>query len=301
MKLSKELKILIVDDSPQDRAAYARQLKQGFPSQYSLLECEIGQEGIQLIKEQDPDCILLDYMLPDMNGLEFLSVLNQKGFLGATIMLTGQGNESVAVKAMKGGAHDYLVKDSFSSAELYDTIINAVNSNQNNETKKWKNQALVDSLTKVLNRNAYDLTLEQMMRDFKRYKDPTVLIVADIDHFKKFNDLYGHKAGDNILQLVATSISDSVRGSDLVFRYGGEEFVVLLKKCSLEMAQKVAEKIRQEVEAVIAKKESQELKVTISLGLASLKENDTEESVFQRADQALYKAKRTGRNQVVVC
>jgi diguanylate cyclase (GGDEF)-like protein len=298
---SDNLKILIVDDSPEDRRIFTRNLKKCMgSSDYSLIESETGQEGIQLFKDENPDCILLDYMLPDMNGLEFLSILKEKGFPGAVIMLTGQGSETVAVEAMKNGAQDYLIKDKFSSEALHKAIVKAVHNNKQDETKKWKTQALVDPLTKVLNRNAYNLTLEQIVRDYRRYKDPTILMVADIDHFKKLNDDYGHKTGDRVLCSVATSLNHSIRASDFVFRYGGEEFVILLKKCSLDQGKKVAEKVRQQVEEIFSLEKGQKLSVTISLGLTQFEENDTEDMVFKRADEAVYKAKTNGRNRVEV-
>jgi diguanylate cyclase (GGDEF)-like protein len=293
------IKILIVDDSSEDREVYIRHLKKIMDtSDYCIFESETGQEGIQLCKNEYPDCILLDYLLPDMDGLEFLSLLKEKGYPGAIIMLTGQGSEQVAVEAMKNGAQDYLVKDNYTSEALNSAIVKAVHNNQQDETKKWKTQALVAPLTHVLNRNAYNLTLEQTLRDFSRYKDPTILMVADIDHFKKVNDTYGHKAGDGVLRSVAASLNQSIRASDFIFRYGGEEFVILLKKCSLEQSKRVAEKIRLKVEENFSLDKGQKLSVTVSLGLTQFKEKDTEDSVFQRADQALYAAKSNGRNRI---
>ena len=122
----------------------------------------------------------------------------------------------------------------------------------------------------------------------------------DIDHFKKVNDSYGHKAGDGVLRSVAASLNQSIRASDFIFRYGGEEFVILLKKCSLEQSKKVAEKVRLKVEENFSLDKGQKLSVTVSLGLTQFKEKDTEDSVFQRADQALYAAKSNGRNRVEI-
>jgi len=161
-------------------------------------------------------------------------------------------------------------------------------------------KALVDSLTNVLNRNAYNMKISQMIREFSSSKDFFCLLVLDIDHFKKFNDTYGHKAGDRVLKSVAASVQDSLRASDLVFRYGGEEFVVLLNGIQEENAFKLADKIRKNVEKEYFVDKEKKLKVTISLGVACVKEGESETELFERADKAMYVAKRKGRNQVEI-
>ncbi|GJL80084.1 MAG: diguanylate cyclase response regulator [Nitrospinaceae bacterium] len=294
------LKILIVDDGMEDRQIYKRHLTKSFNSNSTIFECETGQEGIRLCNEENPDCILLDYSLPDMDGLEFLTLLRERGYPGAVIMLTGQGSEEVAVEAMKGGALDYLIKNELSTQTLHTTILEAVNHNEMDEAKKWKTQALIDPLTQVLNRNAYDLSIEQVIHEYRRYKDPTVLVIADIDDFKMYNDNFGHKTGDQVLRSVAISIKNSIRSSDLVFRYGGEEFAIILKKVSIDQAKKVCEKIRSEVENRFFPDRVRKLDVTISLGATAIEEDDTEEMLFKRADQALYTAKSNGRNRMEV-
>ena len=161
-------------------------------------------------------------------------------------------------------------------------------------------KALVDSLTNVLNRNAYNMKVIQMMREFSQTKNYFCLLVLDIDHFKKFNDTYGHKAGDRVLKSVAASVQDSLRASDLVFRYGGEEFVVLLSGIQEDNAFKLAEKIRKGVEKEYFVDKDQKLKVTISLGVACVTEGESELELFERADKAMYVAKRKGRNRVEI-
>ncbi|MDA0690615.1 MAG: GGDEF domain-containing protein [Nitrospinae bacterium] len=161
-------------------------------------------------------------------------------------------------------------------------------------------KALVDALTNVLNRNAYNMKISQMIREFSRVNEPFCLLVIDIDHFKKFNDQYGHKAGDRVLRSVAASVQESLRASDLVFRYGGEEFVVILGGADLGNAAKLAEKVRQGVEKDYYIDKEKNMKVTVSLGVACVQPEDTELSLFERADKALYVAKRKGRNQVEI-
>ncbi len=165
--------------------------------------------------------------------------------------------------------------------------------------EQTESKSLVDPLTKVLNRGAYNMKIGQVIRDLHNHKGSTALIVADLDHFKKFNDEYGHKTGDRVLLSVASSIQDSIRPTDLIFRYGGEEFVIILYKSSLEQSEIDADKIRNQVKNDFFVDKGNELKVTLSLGVTCAKEGDTEESFFERADKALYLAKRNGRDRVM--
>ncbi len=161
-------------------------------------------------------------------------------------------------------------------------------------------KALVDSLTNVLNRNAYNLKIGQLVHEYKRYKEEWALLVLDIDLFKKFNDTYGHKTGDKVLKSVAATVLNSIRASDHLFRYGGEEFVVILGRVDIETTKKLSEKIRGEIEKDYFVDGDNKLKVTMSIGAAIITPEDTETSLFIRADKALYQAKQNGRNQVLV-
>jgi len=161
-------------------------------------------------------------------------------------------------------------------------------------------KALVDSLTNVLNRNAYNLKIGQLFHEFKRYKEPWALLVLNINHFKKFNDTYGHKIGDKVLKSVAGTVSNTIRVSDHIFRYGGEEFVVILSRVTKGTTKKLSEKIRMEIERDYFIDGEKKLKVTMSIGAAIITPEDTEASLFERADKAMYQAKQNGRNQVLV-
>ena len=161
-------------------------------------------------------------------------------------------------------------------------------------------RALVDALTNVLNRNAYNLKIGELVHEYKRYKEEWALLVLDIDHFKKFNDTYGHKTGDKVLKSVAATVSNSIRVSDHIFRYGGEEFVVILSRINKETTKTLSEKIRREVERDYFVDGDNELKVTMSIGAAIITPEDTEASLFERADKALYQAKQNGRNQTLL-
>jgi diguanylate cyclase len=167
-----------------------------------------------------------------------------------------------------------------------------------NLLEQVESKAMIDPLTQVFNRGTYNIEIGKMIKRFNRYKDPAALFMIDIDHFKKFNDDYGHKAGDAVLTLVASVIKDAVRDTDLVFRYGGEEFVVLLSKVDFKNAKMVAEKVRAEIESHHLTNKTKVLKVTASIGLSCFKEGDIETTVFERADKALYIGKQNGRNRV---
>ena len=161
-------------------------------------------------------------------------------------------------------------------------------------------QALVDPLTNVLNRSAYNMRIVQMVQEFKRYKEEWALLILDIDHFKKFNDEFGHQLGDNVLISVAGTVKNCIRVSDRIFRYGGEEFVVLLGRVNSEIATQLAEKICREVEKNYLVHDDKKLKVTVSIGGAIIATDDTELSIFERADKLMYEAKNNGRNRVVI-
>lgn len=156
-----------------------------------------------------------------------------------------------------------------------------------------------DKLTGLANRGYWQERLVQAFSLFKRYQTPHCLIMFDIDHFKKVNDTYGHLAGDLVIQDIASLLSASVRSSDIAGRYGGEEFAIILPETDLEGTLVFAERLRQAIEGLVIQYEQQQLKVTISLGIAQLSSATTSEQAWlQAADQALYSAKNSGRNRV---
>ena len=159
--------------------------------------------------------------------------------------------------------------------------------------------ALTDQLTGAGNRASLDATLTREINLSKRHRQPLSMLAIDIDWFKKINDNYGHLAGDEILKNLVATIEKPARSTDQTFRYGGEEFVVLLHNTTPRGAEVIAERIREAVELQTVIVLGEALKITVSIGAATLHEQDTGKSFFNRADQALYGAKRNGRNQVV--
>ncbi len=158
--------------------------------------------------------------------------------------------------------------------------------------------ALTDPLTGINNRAAFASCIQRELDLANRHKTPFSLLIADIDHFKKLNDTYGHLYGDCVLREVAQKIQQCIRSTDMVFRYGGEEFAILLSNTPYAGANLTAERIRFAIAKKLKKSESNAASVTISIGGAELREDDTSISLFKRADAALYQAKNAGRNCV---
>ena len=157
-------------------------------------------------------------------------------------------------------------------------------------------QAIHDTLTGVHNRLAYEERMEQEFVRWKRYGQPLVILIFDIDHFKRINDTYGHKAGDKALKLIAKTLQKNLRESDFIARYGGEEFVVLMPQTELDAAMGAANKLREAVLDCQFHYQQTQVNISISCGATQFKGDDTIDKAFQRADQALYKAKQMGRN-----
>ncbi len=165
---------------------------------------------------------------------------------------------------------------------------------------KSQSKAMVDSLTNLPNRGAYDAFILKEYQLFQRYGGDVSLIMCDVDKFKHINDSYGHQAGDKVLQLISKQVKKGTRNTDLLARYGGEEFVVVLPNTNSNQALQVAEKIRQEVAKSPFHFRGVRVQITISCGVASFTKGATIEQVFDAADRALYKAKENGRNQCIV-
>jgi diguanylate cyclase len=162
-----------------------------------------------------------------------------------------------------------------------------------------KRLSLLDALTRIPNRLAYEQRLEDELERFRRFGQPICLATCDIDHFKRVNDSYGHRAGDKVLQVVAESFAASVRSTDFVARYGGEEFVFILPGSTLEDAQALMNRIREKISEVGFHFRGTPVSVTVSCGITALRAEDVADDAFDRADKAMYQAKDSGRNRVV--
>jgi two-component system cell cycle response regulator len=302
-------RILIVDDSPEDRALYRRLFTQPSEHVYDFVETGSGTEGLALCQTLSPDCVLLDYFLPDLDGLAFLAALAGEAQMlpVPVVMLTGQGNEMVAVQAMKSGAQDYLVKGNITSEALRHAVDNAMEKVAlqhmiEEQRLELLRLARFDALTGLYNRRYFLENLTQEIQRAQRYGVPLCLLLLDIDYFKRINDTYGHLAGDQVLATVGSRLQSAVRTTDFLGRYGGEEFCVALPHTPLNPARGVAERLRQGFAAErFALTDDLSIEVTCSIGLCAFDPAVPDvEAMLRRADHALYNAKALGRNRVVV-
>jgi len=185
------------------------------------------------------------------------------------------------------------------------------------ENIKLRGQAIVDSLTKLYNRTYFDIRIREEIEKSKRYETPFSLLMIDIDHFKSFNDVFGHLAGDEVLRIVGRVLRDNTRSSDLIFRYGGEEFAIFLPNLTKENAMKVAERIKQHIDATIETadrlriiikknplvKDGRSIPISVSIGVSAFGGANkalTLSDIVMKADESLYRAKETGRDRVEV-
>lgn len=160
--------------------------------------------------------------------------------------------------------------------------------------------ALRDPLTDTGNRIAMDQTLQREIEMARRHQLPLSLLMLDIDHFKRINDSYGHSTGDEVLKAVAASIKAQLRNVDMVFRFGGEEFLILLSNTGREAAAMVGERLRHAAQAQEYRADERSIELTVSLGCSTLLPGESAESLLRRADSALYVAKREGRNRLAM-
>jgi len=294
----KKHKILVVEDSRINQEVIFRILKQD----NKMLLAKDGVEGLEMAVSEQPDLILLDILLPKMDGFTVLTELkkNELTHTIPVIIISGKANPDDEVKGLRLGAVDYITKP------YHDIVVKTRIETQLKilrQIRLIEELGFIDMLTNIPNRRQFDRHLTREWNRALREQTSISILMIDVDHFKIYNDTHGHPQGDIALQTVADAIVTSLKRSiDIAARWGGEEFSVLLPNTELEGAMKVAEEIRKNVEdSIIPNDYGQEgHNVTISIGVAPmLPSSDNSISQFvQQADKALYKAKDEGRNTV---
>jgi diguanylate cyclase (GGDEF)-like protein len=234
----------------------------------------------------DPDDVLLP-LRPEQDI---------RSFLGVPVVLRDRVTGLIALYNSGGRA---FTEEDARVAELFGSQV-AIAMDNSRRVELMEKQAVTDELTGLYNRRAFGTLGEREVGRARRYQRPLALILFDIDHFKDVNDSYGHLIGDHVLVVLTKLVTGTTRATDIVCRYGGEEFIVLMPEASREEGLAMAERLRQEISRMTVVTEGGTLSLTVSLGVAALRREDDEslESLIARADRAMYQAKAAGRNMV---
>ncbi len=301
------MKILVADDDAVTR----KLLKAGLTRWgYEVILCSDGAKAWQVLQEETaPNLLLVDWVMPGMDGVELcrrVRTLARQPYV-YIILLTGRGTKEDVVVGLEAGADDYLTKP-FEPNELKVRLragarIVQLQEDLTSALQESKFEASHDPLTQIWNRAGIMGIIEKELARARREGTYLGVVIADIDHFKRVNDRFGHLAGDAVLREVARRVSKSVRIHDSVGRYGGEEFLVCLPRCNVKDAASMAERLRLAVGGESIASPEGLFDVTISLGVASTEQgmNRSVESLVRSADTALYRAKNNGRNRVELC
>ena len=307
--MSKATILLVEDDKVQ--AKVTKDFLESFG--HEVILAADGKSAIKAAKTQKVDIIVLDLVLPDISGNEVSRWLkltpDTKGI--PIIMLTVRSSMTEKVAGLEAGADDYLPKP-YDEIELNARIYACLRTKALQDELREKNrqledallklevQAITDPLTELFNRRYFLSAIEKEFNRTVRYKSPTSCMMIDIDHFKKINDAYGHRAGDISLKEAAAVIKNGTRDIDTVARWGGEEFIVLLPETGGEDALLVAARILGAVSHYTFTAFPEQ--ITVSIGLATVPDThiDTAEKLIHESDLALYEAKTKGRNRIAV-
>ncbi len=302
------MKVLLVEDSPTLRHAMSAFIS---AAGHEALIAEDGEKALQILENSPVEMIIMDVEMPGLNGFETTKLIRE--ILGnhwiPIIFVTGKADDASVEKGIEAGGDDYLVKPV--SQVILNAKIRAMERiiSMRNELAELnlelKALSQYDSLTQLFNRRTFTERAHEQWRSATRSKEPFTTILLDIDHFKFYNDKYGHPKGDECIRQVAAVLKESVcRPNDVVARYGGEEFIAILPNTDTQGAKHVCELIRSKVED-LAIEHSESLVsgvVTMSIG-ASVTHFTTGTDLDDQivcADQALYESKNNGRNQCIV-
>jgi diguanylate cyclase (GGDEF)-like protein len=307
------MKVLLAEDSRSNQMLISAYI-QDFG--HDVIAVSNGAEALREFKLDRPDLVIMDVTMPEMDGIEATQKIRefslQQGDWVPIVFLSGLSDAEDILKGIEAGGDDYLTKpvdETVLKAKL--TAMQRIAEMRHQlhvANRKLTLMTVKDGLTGLYNRRHFDDVIEKELKMSRRIKAPVSLILCDIDHFKKYNDYYGHQQGDDCLKQIAKALQNAVkRPGDVVARYGGEEFVAVLPETELAGAEQVAEAIRQAVEAlsIVHEQSTTADHVTLSLGVACLtaiKEDIVDElirTLIENADQSLYKAKEQGRNRVI--
>ncbi len=294
IKKNSNITVLVVDDSSLARQAMVRLLK---AQNFKVLEARHGQEALEILGERDDvKLVILDYEMPVMDGLEFIHKARKRFSKDRLkiIGISGYGSGYLSARMLKAGADDFLCKPYINEeficrvtqcAEAID-LLDAL-----------REASIKDYLTGLYNRRYFFEIANKFLENSKRGNVKLAIGMLDIDNFKSINDKYGHEVGDKVLVKVSSILEESVRKADIICRFGGEEFCILLVNVDKTQALEIFERIRKNVEATPIKSGLEIFSPTISVGVCAITDESLEEAI-KKADVALYTAKREGKNTI---
>jgi two-component system cell cycle response regulator len=305
-------KILIIDDD----SVQSKQLFNKLSVSYQVEVLEDTANAVEKAASGGYDLIMVSTLLTDADGLRLATQMkNREELRGVPILtLVDEDDDRIMLKGLEIGINDYL-RVPVDKNEMEARVKTNIRRKKYQEALKNTYQqsismAITDGLTGLYNRHYLNTHLENLFNQAIANKRPLTLLILDMDHFKIVNDTYGHDVGDLCLKQLAKLMLDEARSSDLVARYGGEEFVILLPETDVTPIGDVADRLRRKIEAmpfIINPATGESIQKTVSIGVAGIKLNgledgrqDTPADLLKRADTALYKAKTTGRNQVII-
>jgi diguanylate cyclase (GGDEF)-like protein len=292
-KISKG-KVLIVDDAPDTVEIIKKLLV--FEG-YEVLTTSTGEEGVQKVEQEKPEIVLLDISLPGIDGNEALKRIRKVDPIVSVIMLTAFATVDNAISALKEGASDFIKKP-FENEHLVHLVNQCLEKYQTLKEKgrleeEVQRLSITDDLTGLHNYRHFYKTLELEIARLKRQRTALSLLMFDMDNFKRYNDLYGHLEGDKVLKKVGEVVDRLIRSHvDSGYRYGGDEFAVLLVGATLDQAMPIAERLRISIEQAGFRD------ISVSIGVTEFYPDYNLREFVRLADDSLYAAKHSGGNRV---
>jgi len=300
-KTNENTRVLIVDDEEAVRNTMNEYIQAaGYDSE--AVSC--AEEALELMAKDHFQVIITDIMLPAMGGLELTKTI-RKNKDTDVIVMTGYADDYSYEGAINVGASDFVIKP----VRLEELLLRLKRVLKERELtrervrmmEKLQKLAVTDGLTKLYNSRSFYSQLETEIDRFNRYRHPLALLLLDLDHFKDYNDSYGHLEGDKVLVRFSQIIKSCLRTNDSAYRYGGEEFTVILPETAGAEARTVAQRIRSALEAErFLPENGKEVQITISIGVTQYHSKEDLSTFIQRADKAMYLSKQNGRNKVSV-
>jgi diguanylate cyclase (GGDEF)-like protein len=300
-KKNSDINVLIVDDDLSVRNTMDEYIAN---AGFSTLAASSAEEALELIEKNNFAVVITDIRLPGLGGLELTKVIKQKNG-SDVIVVTGYSDDYSYEEAINIGASDFVIKP-VRLEELLLRLRRVLNERQLSSERtrmmqKLQKLATTDGLTKLYNSRSFYSQLELEVDRYNRYKHPLSLLLLDIDNFKEFNDNFGHLEGDKVLVRFSQIIKSCLRTNDSAYRYGGEEFTVILPETNGDEAKTVAQRIRSSLETEKFKPiPDKNAKITISIGVTQYFPKEELSAFIRRADKAMYLSKKNGRNRVSV-